>query len=102
MRGFSRRRWLGGAHGVDQVAAAWCHDGGRTAAFRVVREGSPTTAWLSDRGNGLSRILTNPPQPPWQCGRRLAYQFLSSTPVDQAVPPRQGGLSRLWLQLQLQ
>ncbi len=33
---------------VRQAASAWCHDGGQTAVFTVVRSGSLTTAFVFD------------------------------------------------------
>jgi hypothetical protein len=36
------------AQRVRQAAPAWCHDGGHTTAFTVVRSGSLTTAFALD------------------------------------------------------
>jgi hypothetical protein len=83
----ARRRRSGAARWVDQVAVAWCHDGGQTAAFRVIREGSPTTARLSDLRERTRADPATPTRPPWQCGRALVSSD-SAPGAGLPAPPR--------------
>jgi hypothetical protein len=69
----SRESAVGGRWVIGPIPPAWCHRGGHTSAFTVVRRRTPMTALRLDRMNRRRQKAADPSEPPWQ-GCRLGVR----------------------------
>jgi hypothetical protein len=75
------------AQRVGQTASAWCHGGGQTTAFPVVRSGSLTTALAPDLDKGMVADVRGP--------LPAALAVRESVGLDSQLPVSQEGLGHL-------